>query len=70
MVPESSELKPGAAVDEGWGGPPQDRVPSGPKGRVPNVPEGRAGSGAGGEGKAQETKPLADQRTGVGRRWP
>ena len=26
--------------------------------------------GAGGEGKAQETKPLADQRTGVGRRWP
>ena len=45
MVPESSELKPGAAVDEGWGGPPQDRVPSGPKGRVPNVPEGRVPTG-------------------------
>ncbi|CAE7299011.1 unnamed protein product [Symbiodinium microadriaticum] len=45
MVPESSEMKPGAAVDEGWGGPPQDRVPSGPKGRVPNVPEGRVPTG-------------------------
>ena len=45
MVPESSEMKPGAAVDEGWGGPPQDRVPSGPKGRVPGVPEGRVPKG-------------------------
>ena len=45
MVPESSEMKPGAAVDEGWGAPPQDRVPSGPKGRVPNVPEGRVPTG-------------------------
>ena len=45
MVPESSEMKPGAAVDEGWGGPPQGRVPSGPKGRVPNVPEGRVPTG-------------------------
>ena len=34
-----------AAVDEGWGGPPQDRVPSGPKGRVPGVPEGRVPKG-------------------------
>ena len=41
MVPESSEMKPGAAVEEGWGGPPQGRVPKGPKGRVPYVPAGR-----------------------------
>ena len=45
MVPESSEMKPGAAVDEGWGGPPQGRVPSGPKGRVPYVPAGRVPTG-------------------------
>ncbi|OLQ04039.1 hypothetical protein AK812_SmicGene12931, partial [Symbiodinium microadriaticum] len=45
MVPESSEMKPGAAVDEGWGGPPQGRVPKGPKGRVPYVPAGRVPTG-------------------------
>ena len=45
MVPESLEMKPEAAVDEGWGGPPQGRVPSGPKGRVPSVPEGRVPTG-------------------------
>ena len=45
MVPESSEMKPEATVDEGCGGPPQGRVPSGPKGRVPNVPEGRVPTG-------------------------
>ena len=45
MVPESSEMKPEATVDEGCGGPPQGRVPSGPKGRVPSVPEGRVPKG-------------------------
>ena len=45
MVPESSEMKPGAAVEEGWGGPPQGRVPKGPKGRVPYVPAGRVPTG-------------------------
>ena len=44
-VAESSEMKPEAAVDEGWGGPPQGRVPSGPKGRVPSGPEGRVPTG-------------------------
>ena len=32
-------------MDEGWGGPPQGRVPSGPKGRVPSGPEGRVPTG-------------------------
>ena len=51
MVRESSEMKPEATVDEGCGGPPQGRVPSGPKGRVPGVPEGRVP-----KGKAATTK--------------
>ena len=57
VVPESSEMEPEslsfvemevqseAAVDEGWGGPPQGRVPSGPEGRVPSGAEGRVPSG-------------------------